>query len=202
MARSSDLVFPLALLRDRTFQAREIRRVMKLAGLYLVATTILVGVFYHQMLGQLLEGMAPLLFVSEDMALAAEAVPSLSAVLGKWLIAMLALNVMITVSLGIYILRKLGAPLMAIKRSLREIGTGNLDVRLRATDDAEFGELVDELAGAMVSVRRHVSAARAGLDRPGDPQASIDDCRAALAWFTLDSANDPDADAGADHRAA
>ena len=60
MARSSDSFFPLALLRDRTFQAREIRRVMKLAGLYLVATTVLVGVFYHQMLGQLLEGMAPL----------------------------------------------------------------------------------------------------------------------------------------------
>jgi len=202
MARSSDSVFPLALLRDRTFQAREIRRVMKLAGLYLVATTVLVGVFYHQMLGQLLEGMAPLLFVSEDVALAAEAVPSLGAVLGKWLIAMLALNAVITVGLGIYILRKLGAPLLAIKRSLREIGAGNLDVRMRATDDAEFGELVDELAGAMASVRRHVRAAREGLDQPGDAEASIADCRAALDWFTLDSANDGTAGDSAGERAA
>jgi len=202
MARSSDSLFPLALLRDRTFQAREIRRVMKLAGIYLAATTVLVGVFYHQMLGQLLEGMAPLLFVSEDMALAAEAVPSLGAVLGKWLIAMLALNAIITVALGVYILRKLGAPLLAIKRSLREIGAGNLDVRMRAGDDSEFGELVDELAGAMASVRRHVSAARAGLDRPDDADAAIADCRAALDWFTLDSANEPDGGTQRDERAA
>ena len=36
MARSSDSAFPLSLLRDRTFQAREIRRVVKLSALYLV----------------------------------------------------------------------------------------------------------------------------------------------------------------------
>lgn len=190
MARSSDSAFPLALLRDRTFQAREIRRVIKLAALYLAVTTVLVGVFYHQVLGNLLEGMAPLLFVSEDMALAADAVPSLGAVLGKWLIAMLAVNVVITAALGIYITRKLGQPLLAIKRSLREIGAGNLDVRLRASDDSEFGELVDELGSAMASVRQHVRAARSGLDGENGQPGSVDQCRAALDWFTLDSAND------------
>lgn len=188
MTRSSDSIFPLALLRDRTFQAREIRRVMKLSAIYLAVTTVLVGVFYHQVLGNLLEGMAPLLFVSEDMALAAEAVPTLSSVLGKWLIAMLAVNVVITVALGVYITRKLGQPLLAIKRSLREIGAGNLDVRLRSSDDNEFGELVDELAAAMASVREHVRAAKSGL-ADGDDK-SLADCRAALDWFSLDSAND------------
>ena len=73
MARSSDSNFILAILRDKSFQAREIRRVVMLTFLYLAITTVLVGVFYHQMLGRLLDGMAPLLFVSEDMALANEA---------------------------------------------------------------------------------------------------------------------------------
>ena len=121
MARSSDSNFLVALLRDKTFQAREIRRVIALSFVYLAITTALVGVFYHQMLGSLLEGMAPLLFVSEDMSLANEAIPALSAVLGKWLISMLVVNVLITVALSIYITRRLGHPILAIKRPSNNI---------------------------------------------------------------------------------
>lgn len=195
MARSSDSVFPLSLLRDRTFQAREIRRVIKLSLIYLAVTTILVGLFYHQMLGRLLEGMAPLLFVSEDMALANEAIPSLGSVLGKWMLAMLAVNVAITVALGIYITRKLGQPLLAIKRTLREIAGGNLDVRLRASDDREFGELAAELSLAMHRVREHVAQAKDGLDNES-AEAAVADCRAALDWFQVNSAaNDENSDA-------
>ena len=191
MARSSDSVFPLALLRDRTFQAREVRRVIKLSLIYLAVTTVLVGVFYHQMLGRLLEGMAPLLFVSEDMALAAEAIPSLGSVLGKWMLAMLAINAIITIALGTYIMRKLGQPLLAIKRSLREVAGGNLDVRLRASDDKDFGELAGELSYAMQRVRAHVADAKAGLENESAEDA-IADCRTALDWFQADSdsAND------------
>ena len=39
MARSSDSFFLLALIKDKTFQAREIRRVIAFATLYLVITT-------------------------------------------------------------------------------------------------------------------------------------------------------------------
>ena len=191
MARSSDSAFPLALLRDRTFQAREVRRVIKLSLIYLAVTTLLVGVFYHQMLGRLLEGMAPLLFVSEDMALAAEAIPSLGSVLGKWMLAMLAINVVITVALGTYITRKLGQPLLAIKRSLREVSDGNLDVRLRASDNRDFGELASELGSAMQRVRKHVAEAKAGLENDSAEEAVVE-CRAALDWFQADTdaAND------------
>lgn len=194
MARSSDSIFPLALVRDRTFQASEIRRVIKLSMIYLAVTTVLVGLFYHQMLGRLLEGMAPLLFVSEDMALATEAVPSLGAVLGKWLIAMLVVNTIITVSLGIYITRKLGQPLLAIKRGLREVANGNLNVRLRASDSREFGELVDELSMALHSVRQRIAEAKTGLDN-ASAEAAVEDCRQALDWFEADAANDEDAKA-------
>ena len=44
MARSSDSIFPLSILKDKTFQAREIRRVLALATVYLVVTTVLMGV--------------------------------------------------------------------------------------------------------------------------------------------------------------
>lgn len=197
MARSSDSNFLLALLRDRTFQAREIRRVIALSFLYLAITTAMVGVFYYQMLGNLLEGMAPLLFVSEDMALVNEAIPALSAVLGKWLLAMLAVNVLITVSLGIYITRRLGHPILAIKRTLREIGNGNLDVQLRASDSRDFGEITSELTIALRSIREQISAAKTGFkevenvevtpENSDELNSALDECRSALDFFQIDT---------------
>ena len=197
MARSSDSNFIVALFRDKTFQAREIRRVVLLTFMYLAITTVMVGVFYHQMLGRLIEGMAPLLFVSEDMSLANEAVPTLTSVLGTWLTAMLVVNALITISLGVYITRKLGHPILAIKRSLREIGNGNLDVRLRASDNHEFGEIASELSAAMSSIREQISAAKSGIEQVGKRQEAsnspehidqaLNDCRHALDFFTVDA---------------
>lgn len=199
MSRSSDSNFLIALVKDKTFQASEIRRVVTLTFVYLVVTTVLVGIFYHQMLGRLLDGMAPLLFVSEDMALANEALPSMASVLGKWLTVMLVVNALITVSLGIYITRKLGHPILAIKRSLREIGKGNLDVRLREEDNKEFGEIVKELSSAMSSIREQIKAAKSGIEKAGatalddtntvDRAQAIDACRDALDFFQVDGGN-------------
>ncbi|MFT4727915.1 MAG: methyl-accepting chemotaxis protein [Granulosicoccus sp.] len=195
MARSSDFGFLGSIFRDKTFQAREIRRVLLLTCVYLGVTTVLVGIFYHQMLGQILEGAAPLLFVSEDMALANEVVPTLSSVLGKWLIAMLAVNALVTVSLAIYITRKLGHPLLAIKRALRQIGEGRLDVRLRATDNNEFGDIAKELTKAVHSIREQITAAKSGIDQVGkmaetsadvtELDTAINDCRHALDFFQM-----------------
>lgn len=214
MARSSDSNFILAILRDKTFQAREIRRVVMLTFMYLVITTALVGVFYHQMLGRLIEGMAPLLFVSEDMALANEALPSLSDVLGKWLIAMLLINAAITIGLGVFITRRLGHPILAIKRSLREIGAGNLDVRLRSSDKSEFGEIASELTAAMRSIREQIHVAKSGIAQVGDIDESatnaesinhtLQECRSALDYFQTeqsDNASD-DNSAAANDKAA
>lgn len=197
MTRSSDSPFPLSIFRDKTFQAREIRRVIALSLAYLLITTVLLGVFYQQMLGQLLQGAAPLFFVSEDMQLANEAIPAMTAVLGKWMLAMLAVNVIITIALGIYITRRLGQPLMAIKRSLREIGAGNLDVRLRTSDSKDFGEIADELSVALSSIRRQIGAAKSELDLVDQPETKAEDieqvlrnCRQALDYFQVnDSAS-------------
>lgn len=196
MARSSDSIYPIALLRDKSFQAREIRRVIMLSMLYLAVTTVLVGVFYHQMLGSLLEGMAPLLFVSEDIAMANEALPTMSAVLGKWMLIMLGVNVLITISLAIYITRKLGQPILAIKRALRDIGNGNLDVRLRAGDKNEFGEIATELMKAMQSVRLQISSAKESMEqvstlqeqpatdsKDADVDIALSSCKSALDFF-------------------
>ena len=212
MARSSDSNFLLSLFRDKTFQAHEIRRVISLSVIYLIVTTALVGLFYHQMLGRLLEGMAPLLFVSEDMALANETIPALGSVLGKWLLAMLLVNAVITVTLGIFITRRLGQPILAIKRSLREVGNGNLDVRLRASDSLDFGEIATELEHAMQSVREQIAEAKNGIeavagdDNDGETPSEIDmrqaieNCRLALDYFQVDgnannsAANDDSSD--------
>jgi len=200
MARSSDSIFPLSILRDKTFQAGEIRRVLVLATLYLVITTVLMGLFYHQMLASLVEGVAPLFFVSEDMALVNEAVPSLTTVLGKWIISMMLINLFVTVTLGLYITRKLGQPLLAIKRTLREIGDGNLDVRLRSSDNREFGEISGELTAAMRSIREQIAAAKQEIDQADeqisqpdnskvseiDVDQAVRNCKMALDYFCVE----------------
>lgn len=199
MARSSDSNFLIAFFTDKTFQAREIRRVIGLSFVYLLITTALVGVFYHQMLGRLLDGMAPLLFVSEDMALANDAIPAMSAVLSKWLIAMLVINAIITICVSIYITRRLGHPILAIKRALNEIGNGNLDVRLRTTDKNDFGEISSALTAAMHSVRLQISHAKESMAQVTTMQQSngaindnqldtaLSSCRGALDFFQTES---------------
>ncbi|OED39142.1 hypothetical protein AB833_16520 [Chromatiales bacterium (ex Bugula neritina AB1)] len=199
MARSSDSFFLLALLKDKTFQAREIRRVIAFATLYLVITTALLGIFYNQMLGQLVSGTAPMLFVSEDMSMINEQIPSLSSVLGRWILIMLVVNVIVTSFISIYIVRKLGQPILAVKRALREIGEGKLNVRLRASDDQEFSEIFDAVESAVSSINEQVAAAKNEVqtarelqEQPTPDQAaissSLSNCQQALDYFTTEDA--------------
>ena len=204
MARSSDSNFFLALIRDKTFQAREIRRVIFLAGIYLLVTTVLVGIFYHTILGKLIAGASPLFFVSEDMELFNEALPGMTAVLTRWIIAMLVVNVIVTLGIGAYIVRKLGHPILAIKRALREIGEGDLNVQLRADDNKEFGEIADGLNNAMERVRTHVAEAKTEIAHlhelknspaanASDINEALDNCHAALSYFNVDKTSPDDA---------
>ena len=194
MARSSDAAFPLSLVRDKTFQLRQVRRVLLLAAFFIVQSTLLLGVFWHNLLGEVVAGNAPLMFASEDMRQLAERVPSTSEVMGEWLVAMLALNAVLTGALCVWILRKLGNPILAIRRALNEIGDGNLDVRLRTGDAREFNELTVALNRALEEVQGRIREAReltAVLDTLEDqplPDAdtvrdALADCRDVLSWF-------------------
>lgn len=200
MARSSDSNFLLAIVKDKTFQAREIRRVILLAMTYLIITTVLLGIFYHAMLGQLVAGAAPLFFVSEDMQRFNEMVPGIASVLGRWIIVMMVVNVIITSIVGIYVTRKLGHPLLAIKRALREVGEGNLDVRLRETDNREFADLCMALNSAMFEVKTRVKTAQDDFsalvqlqDQPDTSQQELDtaiqNCRESLEFFKATEEN-------------
>lgn len=193
MARSSDSFFLLALLKDKTFQAREIRRVIAFAGLYLLLTTALLGVFYYQMLGQLVSGSSPMLFVSEDMNMLNEQVPGIAEVLGRWIIYMMAINVVVTSLISVYIVRKLGHPLLAVKRALREIGAGKLNVRLRATDSEEFADIAEALELAVAQINRKVDEAKTQINLLHDMgapaanteemEARVSNCKIALDYF-------------------
>ena len=131
MARSSDSFFLLGVFRDKTFQMRQIRRVVFLSALFVIQSTIVLGFLYHYMLGEIVAGTAPMLFASDEMARLNEQIPGLSSVLGRWIIAMLVINLILTALVGLYITRKLGAPLLAMKRVLNDLSEGKLDVRLR-----------------------------------------------------------------------
>lgn len=160
MARSSDAVFPLSLVRDKTFQMRQIRRVLWLTLFFVVQSTIILGVFYHYLLGELVQGTAPLLFASEDLQLLNESVPSTKEVMMRWVIVMLAINAVITTCIGVYIMRKLGNPLLAIRRALNELGDGNLNVRLRSGDAREFSDLSEALNRALEQIQSKIEQAR------------------------------------------
>ncbi len=195
MARSSDSFFLLALLKDKTFQAREIRRVIAFATMYLVLTTVLLGIFYNQMLGQLVSGTSPMLFVSEDMRMINEQIPSLSSVLGTWILVMMVVNVVVTSLISMYIIRKLGQPLLAVKRALRELGDGKLNVRLRADDNGEFEDVVKAVDNAVASINKQIAAAKTSIDQVahlrGDAanaeelDSSLTNCKVALDYFIV-----------------
>lgn len=194
MARSSDAAFPLSLIRDKTFQLRQIRRVMWLTLFFVVQSTLLLGVFWHNLLGDLVSGNAPLLFASEDMRNLAEQIPDLGTVMGKWLVAMLFINAVITTCIGVWILRRLGNPILAIRRALNEIGDGNLAVRLRTGDASEFSELSDALNRALEEVQDRIQSAREQtriletLDGQPEPdseavRSALLNCRDVLSYF-------------------
>lgn len=195
MARSSDSFFLLALIKDKTFQAREIRRVIAFATLYLVLTTVLLGIFYNQMLGQLVSGASPMLFVSEDMRMINEQIPSLSSVLGTWILVMMAVNIVVTCLISMYIVRKLGQPLLAVKRALKELGDGKLNVSLRADDNSEFEDVVKAVDRAVASINKQIVAAKASFEQVEQMggvaanseqlESSLTDCKMALDFFIV-----------------
>ncbi len=194
MGRSSDSVFPLSLFKDKAFQMREMRRVMFWALFFILQSTLVLGFFYHNLLGDLVQGTAPLLFASEDLQSLNESVPSVTTVMGKWLFVMLGINALISAFVGIYVMRKLGNPLLAMQRALNEIGDGNLNVRLRANDDKEFAELSAALNRAVEQVQskiEHVRRETEVLDKL-DQKHSVDaqavrealvNCRNVLSFF-------------------
>ena len=198
MARSSDASFPKSLFTDKTFQLRLIRRIMIMTGFFIVQSTIVLGVFYYSFLGNLVAGNAPLLFASEDMGGLGDAIPSMSSVLGWWLVAMLAINGLVTGSIAVYVLRKLGNPILAIKRALNEIGDGNLDVRLRTEDSQEFNELcvalnraLDQVDGKITEARELTKVLDNLQDQPNpedsDIRQALVECREVLTYFDGDS---------------
>jgi len=199
MARSSDARFPMSLVRDKNFQMRQIRRVLLLTVFFIVQSTLLLGVFYHTFLGNLVAGNAPVLFASEDIGLLSESVPDLGSVLGKWLLVMLLINGLVIGAIAVYIMRRLGNPILAIRRALNEIGDGNLNVRLRSDDSREFSELSEALNRALEQVQGKISEARAltrvldtleNQPAPDDAQIrkAMKECRDVLSFFDSSSA--------------
>lgn len=194
MARSSDSFFLFAVFKDKTFQMRQIRRVALLSALFVVQSTIVLGFLYHYMLGEIVAGTSPMLFASDEMARLNEQVPGLSSVLGRWIVVMLVINLILTALVGYYITRKLGAPLLAMKRVLTDIGNGKLDVRLREGDSDEFSDISDALNLAIATMQDKIGDAQREVSvidkRDDQPQTddkkirqALSNCRVALQYF-------------------
>ncbi len=184
MARASDANFLQAILRDQTFHMRLIRRVMLLAGTFVLISTAILALFYHYILGRLVEGTGPMLFAADDIQRLDQQMPALGGLLGSWMLIMLLINLALTAAVSLYIIRKLGSPLLAIKRALGEVAEGKLDVRLRASDATEFQEVTEALNRAMEQVQSKVhlakEQARLGGEIENQPTPDADEIRRAL----------------------
>lgn len=192
MARASDSIFFLAIFRDKTFQMRLIRRVLLLAGVFILLSTVVLGIFYHHLLGEIVAGTSPMLFASDELARINEQVPGLSTVLARWIVAMLVINVILTAFVGVYISRKLGSPLMAIRRALNEMSEGNLDVRLRSGDTREFAEISQALNAAVATIQEKIGEAQNQVaiaesdnnpSNDADVREALQNCHKALQYF-------------------
>ncbi len=201
MARASDSFFLVAIFRDQTFQMRQVRRVMFLAGLFVLQSTLILGVFYHYLLGEMVAGTGPMLFASEELQRLNSQIPGLTSVLGRWIIIMLLVNVLLTAAVAYYIMRKMGSPLLAIKRVLNEMAGGNLDVRLRSGDSDEFEEIVVALNAAVASMQEKIGAAQQtvnavdlddskGANDNSRVQQALNECKQTLGYFETGKAAD------------
>ncbi|MEM9603384.1 MAG: methyl-accepting chemotaxis protein [Pseudomonadota bacterium] len=191
--RSKDAFFVKALFTDKTFRAQEIRRVLVVALAYALFTTALLGVFYHALIGGLVAGVSPLLFASEDMGQLDSQLPGMAETLGRWLVIMLAVNLAMTAAIGVYIVRRLGEPLLAIKRVLRQVGQGDLTAKLRRGNDEKFGDLFDALTDAVEGIHGRVQAVGHRVDAlretplSDDASARLGELEQALAAFQTDT---------------
>ncbi len=138
----------------------------------------------------MVQGVSPLMFVSEDMQSVDENVPRMSAMLGKWLLLMLVINLVVTLAAGVYIVRKLGAPIMALKRVIREIGEGNFAVKVRKDKDSEFSEVFDTLADSTAKLRAQMDEVSSPLQTESEDAAelaqAIRESRKALEYFNTE----------------
>lgn len=194
MARSSDSTFPMSLFKDKTFQLRQIRRVLTLTVFFIVQSTLVLGIFYYFLLGNIVEGQSPLLFASEDLANMDDRIPSVGSVMMQWLGLMLLINAAAMLVLAVYIMRKLGSPIMAMHRALTEMGSGNLNVRLRESDTKEFSELVNALNRATETIQEKIEEAQQStriaesLDQQPTPNSdevaqALANCHNVLSFF-------------------
>jgi len=202
MARASDSFFLVSVFRDQTFQMRQIRRVILLAGIFVLLSTLVLGFFYHFLLGEMVAGTSPMLFASDELANINEQIPGLASVLGRWVVIMLVVNLLLTAAVAYYITRKLGSPLLAIRRVLGEISEGNLDVRLRQSDDQEFSDIADALNLAVASMQEKISEAQreVAIDTRDDQpvtdgeeiRQALSNCRIALQHFNTGGLDEDD----------
>lgn len=201
MARSSDAVFPLSLLRDKAFEMRQIRRVLFLSLFFVIQSTLVLGVFYHVFLGNLVAGNAPVFFVSEDISSVSDAIPAMGTVLKKWMLVMMLINAIVTTAIAVYVLRRMGSPLLAMRRVLNEMGEGNLNTRLRENDSQEFAEISEAFNHAIAQVNNRIRKAQDLTDivdtleeQPDSDESgvihAIAECREVLSFFDRKSAND------------
>jgi len=108
--------------------------------------------------------------------------------LGRWVVIMLVVNLLLTAAVSYYITRKLGSPLLAIRRVLNEISEG---------DDQEFSDIADALNLAVESMQQKISEAQgaAAIDTRDDQpvtdseeiRQALSNCRIALQHFNTGS---------------
>jgi len=83
-----------------------------------------------------------------------------------------------------------------VKRALRDLGDGKLNVRLRADDDKEFADVVNAVDSAVASINKQIVVAKSSFEEVqairGEAanseqlESSLTNCKMALDYFIVD----------------
>ncbi|MEM7221033.1 MAG: HAMP domain-containing protein [Pseudomonadota bacterium] len=137
----------------RRFRSRQIRRLLWVSMISMVATTAIFAKFYGDLTSAFTGGDLPVFFLPEQMAELNESIPAFSQIMGEWAAFTLLLELGILFLTSAFITYRLATPLYRVNEAIREIGEGKLYTDIELGDGDEFQSLARNLNEAVAKVQ-------------------------------------------------
>lgn len=186
---------------EKSFHARQLRRLFFLTVLVLLVYTIIFGVFYSYIVDKLLSSQIANDLLPEELMELSSIIPGVRETLIWSIIVIMLLNIVMTLIVGVIITHKLASPLYHFKMAAKKMGEGRLDVSIHLNRGDEFKDLAKDLNSAIariqlmiMAVKENVLVLESELDlKHLDKRLkdAIDGCHEALTYFETVDLEDP-----------
>ncbi len=151
----------LALEPD--FYKRQLSRLLLLALVSVVLSSVILAFFYSHLLDQLAVSGTSQHYLPDELEQLSDSLPGLVQTLAIWIVVLSIVTGVSTVFTGIFMLARLAGPLYRLKKSVARLGEGDLSVLVELRDGDEFHDLADDLNGAAARIQLMVMACKENL---------------------------------------